>query len=143
MISVDSAQPGSDQVVGAKEIFFILRAQGLSSVTESEVLDIVSECDSSGLGEVNFEEFCNFFAKMLPAEREPGQEISDAFEAIGDGKSVSHDNLKEAIVSLGIGVQDEEVREMIEEADIDLRGKISREDFKLMMSNRHKDTIET
>jgi len=111
-------------------------------VTESEVLDIISECDSSGLGEVNFVEFCNFFGKMLSAEMEPSEEISDAFDVIGDGKYVNHEQLKEAIDSLDIGIKDEEVKEMIVEADIDLKGKITREDWKLMMTNMHKDLVE-
>ncbi|GMI55546.1 hypothetical protein ScalyP_jg3465 [Parmales sp. scaly parma] len=141
LISCISAD-GSTKVVGSREVFFILRSQGIVSVTESEVLDIVSECDTSGLGEVNFEEFCTLFARLLPAEKPPAEEILDAFQTISEGsKFVTKESMGKAIESLNIKINDNELREMIQEADVAENGKISRDDFGLMMSNRHKDVI--
>ena len=68
-------------------------------------------------------------------------QITDAFDEIGDGTWVSKDDLLAAIKGLGVEITPEEVQEMLDEADVDTNGKISRDDFKFMMEMRHKPII--
>ena len=51
--------------------------------------------------------------------------------------------IKSAIESLGVPITDEEIDEMLAEADVDNNGKISREDFKFLMEQRHKNLKES
>mmetsp|Transcript_982 Transcript_982/g.2169 ORF Transcript_982/g.2169 Transcript_982/m.2169 type:complete len:166 (-) Transcript_982:45-542(-) len=133
--------PGSDplepRTISDKELGFLLRAQGVFA-TESEIRDMISEVDTTGSGRMTYEEFANLMCRSIKVEAEPYEEITDAFDEIGDGTWVSKDDLLAAIKSLGVEITPEEVQEMLAEADVDTNGKISRDDFKFMMEMRHK-----
>ena len=70
-----------DQTIGPKQLGFILRAMKLTP-TDSELLDIISEVDSSGLGRMNLPEFVNFMTRPLKLEMGSNEEIGDAFDCI-------------------------------------------------------------
>lgn len=124
--------------VAAKELGFVLRSMGVFS-SESEIRDMISEVDTTGSGLMCFEEFANLMCRSIKAEAEPFMEITDAFDEIGDKQFVSKQNLIDAIRSVGVDITEEEVSEMVAEADIDGNGgRISREDFKYLMETRHK-----
>ncbi|QIW98803.1 hypothetical protein AMS68_004321 [Peltaster fructicola] len=65
------------------------------------------------------------------ADRDPVEEINRAFELFDqDGKGrIEYDDLKRVAQELGEGLQEEELRAMIEEFDIRGEGGISREEF--------------
>ncbi|GMH78743.1 hypothetical protein TrVE_jg3547 [Triparma verrucosa] len=128
--------------VGFKQLGFLLRAQGVFS-TESEIRDMISEVDTTGSGVMGYEEFANLMSRSIKAEAEPFEEITDAFDQIGDGTWVTKATIKSAIESLGVPITDEEIDEMLAEADVDNNGKISREDFKFLMEQRHKNLKES
>lgn len=107
--------------------------------SESEIRDVISEVDTTGSGTMGELEFVNFMLRSLKQEAEPFEEITDAFDEIGDGTWVTRDNMSAAISAVGYDVTDEEVGEMLAEADVDNNGKISREDFKYLMETRHKN----
>jgi Ca2+-binding EF-hand superfamily protein len=68
------------------------------------------------------------------------EEIQSAFDDIGDGTFVSVHDLMAAFKEMGVEIQEEEMREMVTEADVDGNGgKISMEDFKYLMETRHKE----
>ena len=132
-----SPSPTEPSSVSFKELGFLLRAQGVFA-TESELRDMISEVDTTGSGRMTYEEFANLMCRSIKAEAEPYEEITDAFDQIGDGTWVTKDHLLTAIKGLGVEITPEEVEEMLAEADVDTNGKISRDDFKFMMEMRHK-----
>jgi len=136
---VSSPSPTSPApTIGHKELGFILRAVGVYS-TESEIRDLISEVDTSGVGLMDYSEFVNLFSRSIAAEAEPYEEIQAAFDEIGNGQYANVKDLREAFNKMGVQVKEEEVKEMVAEADVDNNGgKISRADFKYMMETRHK-----
>ncbi|GMH73045.1 hypothetical protein TrRE_jg2352 [Triparma retinervis] len=96
-------------VISAKQLGFILRSMGVFS-SESEIRDMISEVDTTGSGTMAYEEFANLMCRSIKAEAEPFEEITDAFDEIGDGMYVTKENLLDALRSIGQEITEEETR---------------------------------
>ena len=110
-------------------------------LTDEEADDIIREADIDGDGKVNCEEFVAMMAsKMKDADRE--EEIRVAFRVLDrDGNGfITAAVLRHVMTNLGEKLTDEEVDEMIREADIDGDGKVNCEEFVAMMGQKMKDT---
>ena len=106
-------------------------------LTDEEADDIIREADIDGDGKVNCEEFVAMMAsKMKDADRE--EEIRVAFRVLDrDGNGfITAAVLRHVMTNLGEKLTDEEVDEMIREADIDGDGKVNCEEFVTMMTKK-------
>merc|ERR1712046_542752 len=100
----------------------------------------VLEVDSNGNGEIDFSEFCELMGKMNGSRGSKAQQeemLRDAFKVFDKdgGGSISSAELRHVLTNLGDKLTDEEVDDMIREADVDGDGQINYDEFvKIMMS---------
>jgi calmodulin len=105
--------------------------------TEAELQDMINEVDADGNGTIDFPEFLTMMARKMK-DTDSEEEIKEAFKVFDkDGNGfISAAELRHVMTNLGEKLTDEEVDEMIREADIDGDGQINYEEFvKMMMSN--------
>ena len=95
---------------------------------------MIAEVDAEGAGAVTFEDFLALMTAKM-AERDPREEILKAFRLFDDDETgrVSFKNLKRVARELGESIGDEELQEMIDEADRDGDGEVSEEEFLRIM----------
>jgi Ca2+-binding EF-hand superfamily protein len=119
--------------IDAKELKVAMRALGFEPRKE-EVRKMISEIDRDGSGTIEFPEFLEMMAAKM-AERDPREEILKAFRLFDrDNKGkISFADLKAVSRELGENLTDEELQEMIDEADRDGDGLISEEEFLRIM----------
>jgi hypothetical protein len=96
----------------------------------------VFQIDADGSGTIDFPEFLTMMARKMK-DTDSEEEILEAFKVFDkDGNGfISAAELRHIMTNLGEKLTDEEVDEMIREADIDGDGQINYEEFvKMMMS---------
>jgi centrin-1 len=115
--------------IDAKELKVAMRALGFEPSTE-EVRKLISQVDKDGSGTVNFNEFLAIMTTKM-GERDSREEIIKAFRLFDDDETgkISFRNLKRVAMELGESITDEELQEMIDEADRDGDGEVSQEEF--------------
>ncbi|NXV52459.1 CETN2 protein, partial [Uria aalge] len=97
---------------------------------KEEVRRIVSEFSEEGSGKLNFKSFLQVMTQKM-AEPCLEKEIWRAFKVFdcdGTGK-ISFENLKVVASEVGEDITDEELQEMIDEADVDGDGEVNRQEF--------------
>merc|ERR1711907_714538 len=103
---------------------------------EAELQDMINEVDADGNGTIDFPEFLSLMARKMKdtdTEEEP-IEAFKVFDRDGNG-FISAAELRHVMPNLGEKLTDEEVDEMIREADVDGDGQINYDEFvKIMMS---------
>ena len=110
-----------------------MRALGFEPKRE-EIKKLISEVDKDGTGVIDFPEFLDMMTAKM-AERDPREEMLKAFRLFDDDESgkISFKNLKRVAKELGENMTDDEIMEMIEEADRDGDGEIGEEEFMRIM----------
>ena len=130
---------GSGTISG-QELGQVMRSLG-QIPTNSELEDMVMEVDSNGNGEIDFPEFCELMGKMNGSRGSKEQQeemLRDAFKVFDKdgGGSISSAELRHVLTNLGDKLTDEEVDEMMREADMDGNGEIDYDEFaKIMMGD--------
>eukprot|EP00980_Cylindrotheca_fusiformis_P019151 scaffold6486_cov96-Cylindrotheca_fusiformis.AAC.15 len=121
--------------ITTKELGTVMRSLG-QNPTEAELQDMIQEIDADGSGTIDFPEFLTMMARKMK-DTDSEEEILEAFKVFDkDGNGfISAAELRHIMTNLGEKLTDEEVDEMIREADIDGDGQINYEEFvKMMMS---------
>jgi centrin-1 len=92
------------------------------------------EDDKDGSGTIDFEEFLQMMTAKM-GERDSREEIMKAFRLFDDDNTgkITFKNLKRVAKELGENLTDEELQEMIDEADRDGDGEINEEEFYRIM----------
>lgn len=86
--------------------------------TEESLRQMISEVDADGNGTIDFAEFLTLMARKMKT-KDSEAEILEAFKVFdkdGSGK-ISATELRQVMINLGEKLSDEEVAEMIREAD--------------------------
>ncbi|ETO09562.1 calmodulin [Reticulomyxa filosa] len=114
-----------DGTITTKELGTVMRSLG-QNPTESELQDMINEVDSDGNGTIDFSEFLAMMARKMK-DSDSEDEIKEAFKVFDkDGNGfISAAELRHVMTNLGERLTDEEVDEMIREADIDGDGQIN------------------
>ncbi|KAE8649471.1 hypothetical protein Csa_017881 [Cucumis sativus] len=106
--------------------------------TEAELQDMINEVDADGNGTIDFPEFLNLMARKMK-DTDSEEELKEAFRVFDKDQNgfISAAELRHVMTNLGEKLTDEEVDEMIREADVDGDGQINYEEFvKVMMAKR-------
>jgi len=134
-----------DDLVTWQELGNVMRSLG-QNPTEDELKDMVKEADDNGNGYVDFDEFLVTMAKKVK-EADSGDEFREAFRIFdtqGDG-FISAEKLKHVATTLGETLTDDEINEMIREADKDDNGIVDFNEFVDMMTggNAQPEPLQT
>merc|ERR1719164_312300 len=117
--------------IDAKELKVAMRALGFEPKKE-EIRKMIADADRDGSGVIDFPEFLDMMTQKM-AERDPREEMLKAFRLFDDDETgkISFKNLKRVAKELGENMTDDEIQEMIDEADSD--GEIGEEEFMRIM----------
>ena len=115
--------------IDQKELKVAMRALGFEPKRE-EIKKLISEVDKDGSGVIDFPEFLEMMTAKM-ADRDPQEEMLKAFRLFDDDETgkISFKNLKRVAKELGENMTDDEIMEMIEEADRDGDGEIGEQEF--------------
>ncbi|XP_032052286.1 caltractin-like [Aythya fuligula] len=106
-----------------------MRALGCE-LRKEEMRKIISQVDEEGSGKINFESFLQVMTQKM-AEPYSKKEILKGFKLFdcdGTGK-ISFEKLKLVATEVGEDITDEELQEMIDEADVDGDGEVDQQEF--------------
>ncbi|MBN3305617.1 centrin-2 [Amia ocellicauda] len=119
--------------IDVKELKVAMRALGFEPKKE-EIKRMTTEIDKDGTGKINFSDFLAIMTQKM-AEKDSKEEILKAFRLFDDDETgkISFRNLKRVAKELGENLTDEELQEMIEEADRDGDGEVSEQEFLRIM----------
>ncbi|XP_061212770.1 LOW QUALITY PROTEIN: uncharacterized protein LOC133214094 [Neopsephotus bourkii] len=115
--------------VDVKELKVAMRALGYEPRRE-EIKKMASDIDKEGIGKISFSGFLRVITPKM-AEKDFKEEILKVFKLFDDdgtGK-ISFKNLKRVARELGANLTDEELQEMIDEADRDGDGQVNEQEF--------------
>uniref|UniRef100_A0A8C8RHU4 EF-hand domain-containing protein n=1 Tax=Pelusios castaneus TaxID=367368 RepID=A0A8C8RHU4_9SAUR len=104
-----------------------IRALGYEPKKE-EMKKIISEVDKEGSGKINFDSFLYAMTQKMPESKEDILKAFKLFDDNGTGK-ISFQNLKRVASEIGENLTDEELQEMIDEADVDGDGEVNEQEF--------------
>ncbi|XP_044887442.1 caltractin-like isoform X3 [Mauremys mutica] len=115
--------------IDVKDLKVSIRALGYEPKKE-EMKKIISEVDKEGSGKINFDSFLYAMTQKM-SEPESREDILKAFKLFDDNGTgkISFQNLKRVAGEIGENLTDEELQEMIDEADVDGDGEVNEQEF--------------
>ncbi|CAM9258822.1 unnamed protein product [Chrysoparadoxa australica] len=122
--------------IDIRELKAGFRALGFQ-VKKAELRGMLSDIGKEGAASVTFNEFVEMVTPKVLA-RDPKEEIMKIFALFDEDNTggITFRNLKRVATELGENLTDEELQEMIEEADRDQDGVVSAEEFYRVMRKR-------
>ena len=118
-----------DGLINAEDLKTALNSLGFE-FNQDEILRIIMELDPQNTGAIDYENFADLIQSKM-SEREEIDQIRMAFDMLDDDKTgkITFANLQRVAKDLGETLSDQELHEMINEADTDNDGEISFEEF--------------
>ncbi|XP_023326163.1 calmodulin-A [Eurytemora carolleeae] len=129
-----SFDPRKTGLVPTRELGPLMRTLGYNP-TKEELQDLVMEVDGSCLGYLKLPDFLDMMSKILD-KRNCESEIEIAFRCFdrhGVG-FVTRTELMHIFQNIGVKLTEEEIEELLTEADVDKDGLINYEEFIYMAS---------
>lgn len=118
----------------------MLRALG-SEPSKLDVKRFLTDVDAANTGQIDFDGYLQIILDKL-AERPTADEVSKAFrlfsESDNESGRISFERLKQISEQIGEQISDEELREMIAEADTSGTGLIGNDDFVRIVTSRRR-----
>ena len=111
------------------ELANILKSINISS-SDEEIKEIIMELELEGNDEINFENFVSIVNRR-DKDVDNEEEVIKAFKFFdkeGNGL-ININELKNIMLSVGKNISEEELNDMLKEADIDMDGYINYEEF--------------
>ena len=142
-----------EQIADCKEAFSLFDKDGDGSIscdelrtvmtslgenpTTMELEEMIQEVDSDGNGQIEFSEFLTMMAQKM-GTRSFNDEALEAFKVLDkDGSgSISESELRQIMSNIGEDITDEEIKEMMNEADLDGDGQVSFKEFAAIIKFR-------
>ena len=109
----------NDQTIDKRELGEVMRTLGMNP-TEGEIIDMIHEVDLDQNGVIDYHEFLSLMARKTKGIENENEflEAFKVFDRDGNGL-ISATELRHVITNTGDTLTDEQVDEMIREADID------------------------
>ncbi|GAU87494.1 hypothetical protein RvY_00328 [Ramazzottius varieornatus] len=128
----DLFDPDQSGEIDGKDLKVCLRALGFEPKKE-EIKRMLQDVKSDD-GKINFDQFLILITSKMN-EKDAHEEIQKAFRLFDsdDTGKISFQNLKRVARELGESLTDEELREMIEEADLNGDGEVDEKEFLRIM----------
>ncbi|XP_036279833.1 centrin-4 [Pipistrellus kuhlii] len=119
--------------IGVKELKIAMRALGFEPKKE-EVKKLIAEIDKERTGTISFEDFFAMMSIKM-SEKDEKEELLKAFKLFDDDATgtITLNNIKRVAEELGETLTDDELQEMLDEADHDRDGGINEDEFLRMM----------
>ncbi|KAJ3673219.1 hypothetical protein LUZ60_006593 [Juncus effusus] len=110
-----------------------MRALGFE-MTEEQINQMIADVDKDGSGAIEFEEFVQMMTAKI-GERDTKEELVKAFGLIDQDKNgkISIVDIQRIAKELGENFTNDEIKEMVEEADRNGDGEVDQEEFLRMM----------
>ncbi|KAH9507179.1 hypothetical protein Btru_056555 [Bulinus truncatus] len=123
-----------DGWINASEVGVVIRSLG-GVITDAEIASMILQFDKKN-GQVDFADFLTLMATIMNKKESP-DELLQAFQVFDRECNgfVSAAELRHVMTNLGEKMSDEEVDEMIREADIDGTGHINYTEFVRMITS--------
>ncbi|XP_060612508.1 uncharacterized protein [Anolis sagrei] len=124
---------GGTGTIEVKDLKVSIRALGFEP-TKEELRRIALDVDKEGSGKVGFDAFYSVMTRKM-CETDSDEEILKSFKLFEDPESgkVSFKGLKRIADEIGAELTDEELQEMIDEADLDKDGLVNEQEFLRIM----------
>jgi len=125
-----------DGSISVSELGTVMRSLG-QNPTDHELAEMIREADEDSNGSVDFDEFLMLMSKKMNM-LDIDQELLEAFSVFDkDGNGfIDQDELTHVLASLGEELDEEQVKEMMRQADKDGDGLVSFEEFKDIMCSK-------
>nr|XP_056715528.1 centrin-1 [Euleptes europaea] len=119
--------------IDVKELKVAMRALGFEP-KKDEIKKMILDIDKEGTGKISYNDFLGVMTQKM-AEKDSKEEILKAFKLFDDDETgkISFKNLKRVAKELGENLTDEELQEMIDEADRDGDGEVNEQEFLRIM----------
>ncbi|KAE8698277.1 Calmodulin-like protein 11 [Hibiscus syriacus] len=123
-----------DGCITVEELATVIRSLD-QNPSDQELQDTINEADADGNGTIEFSEFLNLMAKKMQ-ESDAEEELKEAFKVFDKDLNgyISASELRNVMMKLGEKLSDEEVEQMIREADLDGDGQVNYDEFVKMMT---------
>merc|ERR1719445_865696 len=123
-------------VIDTKDLKVAMRALGFEPRKDAkeEIKKMLMDVDKDNSGKLTFEGFLTLMGSKM-SEKDAKEEILKAFKLFDDDDTgkISFENLKRVANELGESLTDEELQEMIDEADRDGDGEVNQDEFLRIM----------
>ncbi|XP_044584586.1 neo-calmodulin isoform X2 [Cotesia typhae] len=126
-----------DGTITMAELGVVMRSLG-QRPSETELRDMVNEVDQDGNGTIEFNEFLQMMSKkMKGADGEA--ELREAFRVFDKNNDglISSMELRHVMTNLGEKLSEEEVDDMIKEADLNGDGMVNYEEFVTILTSKN------
>ena len=134
-----------DGTLATKYVGTIMRTLG-QSPTEEELHYIICKVDADRSGYMDFSEFVAMMANHMKEETDTKEEICKAFKVFDDKGTgtIPIEELRYVLTNMGEALSEEEVDELIKQADQNKDGKVHYEEFvtKMMTIENKSEKIE-
>ncbi|KAF6139031.1 hypothetical protein GIB67_010757 [Kingdonia uniflora] len=119
--------------IDAKELNVAMRALGFE-MTEEQINQMIADVDKDGSGAIDYDEF-EYMMTAKIGERDTKEELMKAFKIIDQDRNgkISASDIKRIAKDLNEKFNDQEIEEMIDEADRDHDGEVNSDEFIRMM----------
>lgn len=119
--------------IDVKELKVAMRALGFEPKKE-DIKKMIADIDKEGSGTIDFSDFLGMMSSKM-TEKDSKEEILKAFRLFDDDGTgtISFKNLKRVAKELGENLTDEELKEMIDEADRNGDGEVNEQEFLRIM----------
>lgn len=130
----DSFDADKNGAIDARELRKAMKALGFRLTRES-LNEMIEHLDSDKSGHIEFDEFLEFVISKQGDGRDTHTEIMQGFKMFVTEKSgkITTDSLKQASRMCGLKLNDQEIKEMVEEADNNGDNEIDAEEFLSIM----------
>ncbi len=121
------------ETIDQKELKVAMRALGFEPKRD-EIKKMIADVGKTGMGTIDFNDFLYLMSSKM-GERDSKEEILKAFRLFDDADTgkITLENLRRVAKEIGETMTDEELQEMIDEADRDGDGAINPDEFLRIM----------